>query len=37
MGKEKNKNDVRIKLNTRPTYLQYENQKDLLYISFYGL
>ena len=30
-GQRKNQNDVKIELNTRPTYLQYENQKDLLH------
>ena len=28
-GQIKKQNDVRIELNTRPTYLQCENKKDL--------
>ena len=30
-GQRRNLNDVMIELNTRPTYLQYEIQKDLLH------
>ena len=30
-GQIKKQNDVRIELNTRPTYIQCENQKDLLH------
>ena len=30
-GQRKKQNDVRIELNTRPTYIWYENQKDLLH------
>ena len=30
-GQRKKHNGVRIELNTRPTYLQYENRKDLLH------
>ena len=30
-GQGKKQNDVRIELSSRPTYLQCENQKDLLH------
>ena len=30
-GQIQKQNDVRIELNTRPTYLQCENQNDLLH------
>ena len=30
-GQRKNQNDVRIELNIRSTYIQYDNHKDLLH------